>query len=89
MQNEDGKSQKESIAETKQCLENSRLEIIEKLNPVIKTPFPGKRKTQCTDLMSPHVIYEALKSNKNIFHFLRHMKTVCFKGLFANLKKVG
>ena len=30
--------------------------------------------------MSHNEIYETLKSNKNIFHFLRHMKTTCFKG---------
>ena len=35
------------------------------------------------------IFQSTVQSNKNIFHFLGHMKTVCFKGLFANLKKVG
>ena len=49
-----------------------------------------KRKTNNPwSLLSLDEIYETLKSNKNIFHFLGHMKTAYFKSLFANLKKVG
>ena len=48
-----------------------------------------RKRNNPSSLLSPHEIFETLKSNKNIFHFLRHMKTAGFKGLFANLKKVG
>ena len=49
-----------------------------------------KRKTNNPwSLLSLDEIYETLKSKKNIFHFLGHMKTAYFKSLFANLKKVG